>query len=98
MKTSIAVIGLVAGILLAGCAHNSGSGGTLAQRIGPTVVDGVTYYPVKPDAVYENTPADYSINLPPGGAAASVTIISTNGIAIHLIDGTGQGSTKTLPR
>jgi hypothetical protein len=87
MKTPHTVIGVtVAGLLasfLSGCAHSQE---TSEYRIGPTVYGGVTNYPAKPGATYTNAIVDYTTNPPPPGVAAYVTVITTNGIHVRLID------------
>ena len=96
MKTLIVVFGLIAGMLLAGCVDTRESEGTLEEKIGPMIVGGVTYYPAKPDAVYENVLADFTTNPPPAGADDFAFVVSTNGIGIHLIDGPARTATKML--
>ena len=91
----VAVAGLLTGGVLSGCAHSrEGS----EQIIGPVFFGGFTYYPAKPGRTYKNTPVDYTTNPPPAGTINYVTVISTNGIVVHLMDGTNAPSTQTLPR
>ena len=91
----VAFAGLLASGFLSGCAHSrEGS----EQIIGPVFFGGVTYYPATPGRTYENTPVDYTTNQPPVGTINYVTVISTNRIVVHLIDGTNAPSTQTLPR
>ncbi len=89
MKTSLVVAGLLACVLFSGCA-NSHEG---SMRIGPTVWGGITYYPVKPGTTYYYTPVDYTTNPPPAGSVDYVTVVTTNRIDIHMIDGPGLGGT-----
>jgi hypothetical protein len=98
MKTSPTVVGLVASVLLIGCVRNHEGTTSVERRIGPTVLGGVTYYPAKPGTTYYNTPVDYTTNPPPAGAVNYVTVVSTNGFAMHLIDGPNQTSTGVLPK
>jgi hypothetical protein len=74
--------------LLNGCADTRTGAAEMEFRMGPTVSSGgVTNYPAHPGAIYTNVPADYTTNPPPAGVDPFVTIITTNGIHIHSIDG-----------
>jgi hypothetical protein len=90
MKTSTATaIGLAASLFLIGCAHSHEGTTAMDFEMGPMVSsDGVTNYPAKPGATYDNVPVDYTTNPPPAGVADGVTVTTTNGI-IHIrsIDG-----------
>jgi hypothetical protein len=81
-----AFTGLMTCSLLTSCSHGSSPAG-FTFLPGPVISGGVTYYPAKPGATYHNTPPDYTTNPPPAGAVTFVTIYSTNGLAINLIDG-----------
>jgi hypothetical protein len=91
-------VGLLSCGFLNGCAHSQVGTAFMERRIGPTVFGGVTYYPAKSGATYYTTPLDYTTNPPPARSADYVTVISSNGIAIHLIDAKTQTSTETLPK
>jgi hypothetical protein len=104
MKTScrfagiITSVGLLAGNLLAGCSSGSGcskSGFTFMP--GPVIFGGVEYYPAKPGATYRNTPVNYTTNPPPAGVVTYVTLISTNGIVIHLKEASNSTNILTIP-
>jgi hypothetical protein len=87
-----------AGLLVSGCAHNQAHSMSSERMIGPLFFGGVPYYPAKPGETYKNTTVDYTTNRPPAGAITYVTVISTNGIPIHLIDGEGPLTTNILSR
>jgi hypothetical protein len=90
MKRSTATtIGLAVSLFLIGCAHNHEGKTAMDFEMGPMVSsDGVTNYPAKPGATYDNVPVDYTTNPPPAGVAAAVNVTTTNGIIrIHSIDG-----------
>jgi hypothetical protein len=94
----IILVGLLAGNLLAGC--SCGSGGKKSEfkfMPGPIIAGGVEYYPVKPGATYHNTQVDYTTNPPPAGVVTYVTIISTNGIVIHLKEAGNSTNILTIP-
>ena len=96
--TGITLAGLLAGNLLAGCSSGSDShksGYTFMP--GPVIYGGVEYYPVKPGKTFHNRPVDYTTNPPPAGVATFVTIISTNGIVIHLKEAGNSTNTLIIP-
>jgi hypothetical protein len=94
----ITLVGLLACNLLVGCANGSGGNkARIAYMPGPVISEGVEYYPLKPGAAYENTPVDYTATPPPPGVVTYVTVISTNGIVIHLIDAKSSTNTVTIP-
>ena len=100
MKTTcrfaeIMLVGLLAGNLLVGCTGGNKSGFTFMP--GPVIAGGVEYYPAKPGATYHNTPVDYTTNPPPPGVVTYITLISTNGIVIHLVESKNSTNTLTIP-
>jgi hypothetical protein len=94
----IILVGLLAGNFLAGCCCGSGGNKSSATFMpGPVIAGGVEYYPVKPGATYHNKPVDYTTNPPPAGVVTYVTIISTNGIVIHLKEAGNSANTVIIP-
>jgi hypothetical protein len=98
MKISYRFAGIILAGLLAGCSCGSGgnkSGSTFMP--GPVIFGGVEYYPAKPGATYHNRAVDYSTNPPPAGVVTYVTIVSTNGLVIHLQEAGNSTNAVTVP-
>jgi hypothetical protein len=90
--------GLLACVFWGGCAHNHE--GKTAERTfmpGPVIYGGVEYYPAEPGATYHNTPINYTTNRPPTGAYPFVTLVSTNGILIHLMESKHSTNAVSAP-
>jgi hypothetical protein len=104
MKTScgfagiITLVGLLAANLLAGCSSGScGKKSAATFMPGPVIFGGVEYYPAKPGATVHNRPVEYTTNPPPAGVVTYVTVISTNGIVIHLKEAGNSTNTMIIP-
>lgn len=93
------IAGLLACAVWGGCTHSRD--GKTAERTympGPVIYRGVEYYPAKPGATYHNTPINYTTNRVPTGAYPFVTLVSTNGILIHLTEAKVSTNAVTVPK
>jgi len=99
IPVGITLVGLLACNLLVGCAN--GSGGKKAgitYMPGPVFSGGVEYYPLHPGTTYDNTSVEYTAKPPAPDVVTYVTVISTNGIVIHLKDTKSSTNTGTILR